>query len=692
MEETSDGTTVMKCKLSTIVQDDKLLEIINPCVKKLSKLVYKAYDLFRLYIFHCVKHKIKPVITQSQLDRCMNLVKKGSCKLRSGKNAPEVKILHKILRENNDLFERMPTPDFKSANNPLNYARIEILTNISVQISEHYERYQRRYLRQRVKSSLPYGLRNLTYGQICALAYEVQKVLNKDQQTLAEFTSTHFPDSEVIEELLPHLNKLIKVVRNEIPKSIRKINVTTLKCKANYGTFVIYMHQMAQYLQKHKQPSFSPLPNLKLKRRHFLFSKIFLCSVYNQWKNSKIGIKDFEANYERYYRQMFKTHDIYRNLCERYEFPKSYVTNGYTVSIIFSPKPKAIVTSKKGRVKSSRSSKSKGKKEPSIPIDHPEDGRLEPGLYDADNLNCSKKQLEQYHFTAIDPGNSKMFNCITYDTKKKDYGESFVINKGYYNEISHITRNTRKRAKITDANKVVSKCYSYLSLGRLKGGRVEDYLTYMKTIVNNWDALWKNAMDERLPALSYDTYLHSKMAVAKICRQIREHNPTSKPAMYIIGKGNGRMTINNTKNSSSHGPIKRIVHALSLLAPVVLTDENKTSKLCNDCTSPLVFPKMHFRKKLRKLIKERFGLSNLTKKEYDKYAPRVVKYQIATKYEGYKACYCSEYEHTNKSGKLRNIIWQRDTNSGRCIFRVAIGKMTGEPLEAFSRPPTAEGR
>jgi hypothetical protein len=673
MEETSDGTMVMKCKLRTILQDDKLQPIITQYVKKLSKIIYKANELFRLYVFHCVDHKIQPVITETHINRCINLVKPGSCNLRAGKNAPEVEILQLVLKNNEALFNKMPTQHFKSSNRPLQYSATEMFTNIGVQISEHYERYQRKYLRCRISASRAYKIYNLTRSQVGTLAFQLQKAINANEKVTA-FTSEHFQDPTLVEDLLDYLNMMVKVIREEIPEEIRDINMATLKSKDNYAFFVVYMHQMARYLQDHNLASFTPLPNPKLQRRHFLFDKRFLCVVYNELKNVKVNIKTFEADFEMYYREMFNTHEIYRTLCERKSFPKSYVTNGYTVSIIFSPKVSSTKSPKKKRPKSSE----KGKKVPAIPIDHPEHRPLEPGLYDADNLRCSKEQLAQYHFTAIDPGNSKMLNCVTYDPYK-DFGLPYVISKGYYNEISHITRNTKKCTTYTNSNPAVLACYDQLSFGSLKGGYAHMYLIYMRTIADNWDLLWKHALDERLPALSYDTYLHSKMAVAKVCRQIRKHNPTSKPSLYIIGKGNGNMTISNTKNSSSHGPIKRIVHALSLLEPVVLTDEYKTSQLCNQCTSKLVYPKMHFRKKLRKLIPKVFKVNNMTKLDYQILAPRVVHLQTVTNRKVHGVCYCSGNEH-------RRIIWQRDINSERCILYVAYRKLIGYPLTAFNRP------
>jgi hypothetical protein len=135
MEDNSDGTTVMKCKLRTIAKDDDLCNIINDRVDKLSKLNTKGLILFRLYIHHCVEKKITPIITATHINRCFNLVKTGSCLMKSGKNLSEVRILRDLMKKYRSMFNKMPTPDFKTAARPLEYAAVQYITNIGVQIS-----------------------------------------------------------------------------------------------------------------------------------------------------------------------------------------------------------------------------------------------------------------------------------------------------------------------------------------------------------------------------------------------------------------------------------------------------------------------------------------------------------------------------------------------------------------------------
>lgn len=484
------------------------------------------------------------------------------------------------------------------------------------------------------------------------MAYQIQQAISKGK-IVEEFKSKWFSDKDELDKLLPNINNVLLILQKQIPESIRKLTISVLKSKKNYGTFVSYMHHMANYLQQKEVASFTPLPNPKLQRRHFLFDKKFLCSVYNKWVDDEVSMAYFEKHYEYYYKKMFKTHIIYKKLCEKMSFPKSYVTDGYAVSIIFSPKepPKK---KKKARVNNR------------IIFTHPENRCLKPRLYEADDTRMTQEQIEKYHITSIDPGNRKMFNCITYDYGKGGYGESYIVNKGYYNEISHINRNHKKVNKLIRENLPVTECYKKLSDTCIRGGSSESYLAYMEIIADNWDLLWEHELEEDFAKIKYDKYIHAKMAVGRICREMLAHNKTKgprKPSLFIIGKGNGNMTISNTKNSSSHGPIKRIVYALSLLVPVILTDENMTSQLCNRCLEKVTYPKMHFRKKA----------SNTSS------SPAITTRTV------YGLCYCSHAKHENKENVKRQIIWKRDDNSARCILRSAIGKLKGHLNSAFAR-------
>ena len=212
----------------------------------------------------------------------------------------------------------------------------------------------------------------------------------------------------------------------------------------------------------------------------------------------------------------------------------------------------------------------------------------------------------------------------------------------------------------------------------------------------------------------------------------------NKPKLIAFGKGNGRLTISNTKNSGPKGPIKRIIHELSKICLVILTDEFRTSQICNLCnTDKVEYIKVVEKPKQRDLINEQkikeLGLCAKTmriilksekarkaeeliesikvenlkekmlspnKSDMDESETVDVFSETKNKYEkeleklkksSHKLCHCKNENHSNK-------LWQRNFNSAKNIMNVMIKKVKGEDLGKFSRnynlkneDPNAEG-
>jgi hypothetical protein len=276
---------------------------------------------------------------------------------------PAIKRLQETFEIHKKLFDNMPTTSFKfaMAHRPLEYAETELLTNIRVQVSEHYLRYQKAYLRERIRQYLQsYGYSELKRIQLGALAHQVQRAVNYDG-ILEEFSDKHLSKKNISKMMKP-LQTLCTVLHREIPEELRYLSEAKRKQVKLLPIFVMYLHQMAQFLTQSNLPSFSPLPNPNLQRRNMLCDKRFLYVIYNEWMNEKIVMKDFEANYTKYYSKLFNTHNIFRQKYNKCEIPKSYSTNGYAVSVIFSPKKEEIIinaaTRKRGtgQIKASKES------------------------------------------------------------------------------------------------------------------------------------------------------------------------------------------------------------------------------------------------------------------------------------------------------------------------------------------------
>ena len=188
-------------------------------------------------------------------------------------------------------------------------------------------------------------------------------------------------------------------------------------------------------------------------------------------------------------------------------------------------------------------------------------------------------------------------------------GLHVAIHKNYYNDIAHVTRNKKimeDKIKENNMNEI------YADISTLENGtkttKIEIYMKHVEIVRKNWDKIWKFCTNENLLELSMDSYIYKQKAVNRIakemCAKIKDKNSIyprqqkyfdqekynkqkDKQVLFAMGKGNGNMTISNTKGSSAKGPIKSIVNELSKYATVILTPEDNTSQLCSICKQQL---------------------------------------------------------------------------------------------------------
>ena len=203
--------------------------------------------------------------------------------------------------------------------------------------------------------------------------------------------------------------------------------------------------------------------------------------------------------------------------------------------------------------------------------------KTEKGLYNADYTNMNKKDLNKCTLIKIDPGNNKMFNMLVNN-------KTFTMKKNHYFNLAGILNDNMLRKRILDNNEEIKCIYTMLSKTNLKTAKIDKILKYINIMTQHWETLWTYYKNRTFNKLKYKKYIMSKQAISRITKEIiKKYKKKKKKLLFLMGNGNGTMTITNTKNSSSVGPIKRIIKELSMREVVVYVDEYKTSKLCNCC-------------------------------------------------------------------------------------------------------------
>jgi hypothetical protein len=477
-----------------------------------------------------------------------------------------------------------------------------------------------------------------------------------------------------LNELTPLMKNLIEKLKNELPEKI-KDKITDSNLKSNYVEVLKYYYNMLSYLERNNLKRFSLLPQLSLKYSYVRFDSRFISTIYDelQPKESKVGIKHFEANYKTYYEECFDFDKLKYNKTAN---PISFLTDGYSVCVNMEidkrsidsktkNKPKKIETTKKTTKKNNLNTEQINKK-------------FKKGIYESENCVASSDTLDMYHKIGIDPGNDSLLYCVS------ETGNIIDIRKSYYNKISHITKNTVKMRNHIKKHKM-DDLYNLLSeSGYKKTLNIDKYSKFITTIRSNWDKLFDFYKRNEIQKLELDTFINKKKAIHKIIRKIVPKNKLhkfkfkknnkllcekleyekiiKKPIMLAFGKGKGDITISNLKNKGPCGPVKTLAKELGKFAMTVLVDEYNTSQvcpICNECkvTHPIM---KHKYKKSAKIISK----------------------------ETYKLCYCSNNKKHPLNADDTKLWFNRDYCGGLNQIHKMKLVLTNSNLGLYNRPQT----
>ena len=269
-----------------------------------------------------------------------------------------------------------------------------------------------------------------------------------------------------------------------------------------------YNKYMISFLEEMSCKRFDLLPRINLGVHFVHLGSKFLSTIYNEWKNLKVPegrshtcvpIKNFERDYERYYKEMFNFSYFNKRKDLENKIPISFTTDGISISCSF--------RTRKNSKKENDKNKSQGLK---INI---ETEQIRKGLYDADNIICSATYLDKFYIEGDDPGNNQMINRVTEDQF------TYSISKGFYNHESHINKNKNLRERIINKSDC-REIYELLSNETHKTADLNKYTNYLKIIFENWIRLWQFNSNLKLCRLNYDTYINKGRAIKKIVNKM----------------------------------------------------------------------------------------------------------------------------------------------------------------------------
>jgi len=608
-----------------------------------------------LLIFKPVKESVKQ--KKSKKSKEINKVVK-QIKARAGSDQKEFDIINSVKSEHFN-FNISVTGDrlndfikIKAIMKAIEPSCDIYFTNLKEHVCRNFKKYQSKYLLFKLKlycrdnkykisdSNLKFMLFNVQHkiNGNSDYSYKVEKRKNQFEKLSKDINIDNFILSES------------KILKDYISFDICTGNEINTISETNLFYYLRYFYFIQnEFIEKaNKKESFqkiSIIPHLVPKIRYIRWEARSLYAVYNVWKRKllnndvtyeDIGVKAFENEFNKYISEMFpKIKDKYINMIKRYPSIRSISTNGCSISIGFQ---KLIVIKKKqipslveqnnvnlvGGEISDEQNKANNNvvKKVNNTIKYLEDEYPKiitvnkkilggkDAMYEATELRCSEQFLDNFYVVGCDPGNQVMFDFSS------ETGLHTTVHKNYYNDVAHVTRNIKLvNEKIIQNN--MNEIYAKMSLDNTKTTKIENYMKYVEIVRKNWQRIWKHCTNTELLSLSMNSYTYKEKAVNRIakeiCKKVKDerniyprqqkyynkdqHNKKKdKPILFAMGKGNGGMTISNTKGTAGKGPIKRIVKELSKYSVVVLTPEDNTSQLCNICQEQVEHVKVYKRK------------------------------------------------------------------------------------------------
>ncbi len=710
-----------------LLSNGKNLDFNHTTIERMMKLVCglqssisikdeSCQNIFNKKLSNFISKDVNGNISVNHID-IVNFVKTIPKKQKDNKclNDEYFEILDTYEKIYKPLGRNKLTESYKSESlcYPFAYLSTQIITNIKNHCNLNFHRFQKKYLKLVISEKFSYM--KLNKSILNSILNCIQYHINNKHNKLT-IKSKNIRKMSNLKDIVIIMQSIIIKEKNRMPDDILD-NISESNLKNNFTSVLKYYYDIIDILEKNERKSFSLLPQLTFGYTYIKFDSRFLSTVYDEWIQNKIDevsnlsdkmvtekfkskkakksdkktyvkeienhcintiknkyninfdlkivrIKAFEKLYKHFYARILNLDKLKMdgNLI-------SFMTNGYSMCLLFERKKEITDKESKSSNKEIHLDDFFGTK------------KFKKGLFDADKISASDDFLNNFHKIGIDPNNKIMCYCYS------ETGKPIKISKGYYNEISHITKNNRKMKRYIKESNMNDIYMKLKDTGYKKTVQIEKYNKYITTVRENWDKIWKFYGQNKLLQLELDTHINKMKAIHKIVRKLVPKNNKikfnvyeneyvgevdnkvlEKPTLVAFGKGNGNITISNLKNSGPKGPIKKIACELSRLCIVILTDEFRTSLICSECkTTEVEHPQME------RIKTKRVKVDGKKKKI------REVKSVSC-----HGLCHCKNDIHLKDDSSVHKV-WNRDYNASKNILSVMKMKLLKKDLGVFNR-------
>jgi len=632
-----EDVSTIKAKLNSLINNynqdgDMLVNLLKNIVAKVNKIFIEGTYLFHIYLLYIIQHYslCSFNISSNTIRRCCRHLMIGGQQSRLKTESYDVIQNIDIIEDEIILFVKSKFFNFsyngreddftndKGLMNCIDDLCDSFYTNIKVHICTNFKNYQKKYLFSKLlkyKSDNSKLLKlsddDITENDIKFILYAVQHIIN------GNIAYSYQKEENIIRynELTKKLN-IYKFIQEEninlkiyVPYKIDISDELSSVTESEMFNYLKYFYFMQKELKINNGKLINIIPHCTPKMRYVRFCSRSMYNIYNVWKGTKIGVKDFEKNYQKYLYEMFTIETKYKKILKKFPSLRSISTDGCSISLNFEKLKSVTYEVKDKNTNKSKNTENKRKQEKqpdkelldfenlyNIQMNKSKKG-TNCMLFDATQMKASEEFLKKFNIGGVDIGNNPMMD-ITMEN-----GLHCTAEKNYYNDISHVNRNKILYDSYVDKFKM-NDIYAKLSETTTMTTEINEYMKYVEIIRENWNRLWEFNNNPVLINLKFNSFVYKEKGIARMAQEIIKKvqnkknvakrqkkyfndkmfdEDKKKPILLAIGTGNGNVTISNTKNSSGKGPLKRLIKELSKYCVVVLVPEHNTSQLCCIC-------------------------------------------------------------------------------------------------------------
>ena len=306
-----DLTYCIKTKLNCITSDNNLKNILHDRTININKIILEGMYLFHIYMLHILSNNICMEIDENTIRRCIRILIPDSAENR--KKDDEDTLIKFVNEKYFNLDKSFSS--FKGLTSAIDSTTNPYYTNLQLHISRNFKRYQKKYLRSRLRSYAKDNNYNISDSDIKFILHAVQHKINgnSDYSYKIEKRKNKYAQLSNDIKLDNFINNESKILKSCISFDIDtsdELDSKSIKSDKIFH-YLKYFFHIESELIKNSVKGIHIIPHFVPKVRSIKWEARALYDVYNVWKltlnksHKCIDVISFQDNFDKYFSEMF---------------------------------------------------------------------------------------------------------------------------------------------------------------------------------------------------------------------------------------------------------------------------------------------------------------------------------------------------------------------------------------------------